>query len=199
MAVNLVKGQKIDLTKGNLGLNQMMVGLGWDPITSSTGFLTSLFGKQKQIDCDASVIMLDKTGKLKDKGDIVYFGNLTHASRSVRHMGDNVTGDGQGDDEQIYIALKDVPEQIERMIFVVNIYNCEERQQDFGMIKNAFIRIVDMNSKKELARFNLTDSYKGFTCLEVGEVYRKEGEWKFTALGMGTSDKSVKNVVERYS
>lgn len=199
MAVNLVKGQKIDLTKGNAGLNKIMVGLGWDAAKAGKGFFASLMGTQKDIDCDASVIMLDGEDRLPSSKEVVYFGNLTHSSRSVKHMGDNLTGQGSGDDEQIFIELNAVPSNISRLLFVVNIYDCIARKQDFGMIKNAFIRIVDTATNKELARFNLTDDYQGFTGLEVGEVYRHEGEWKFAALGTGTHDGGLKNMVQRYS
>ena len=199
MAVNLVKGQKVDLTKGNAGLNQIMVGLGWDPVSAGKGLLKTIFGGgQKDIDCDSAVIMVGADNKLGNNRDVVYFGNLTHPSRSVVHMGDNLTGDGAGDDEQIFIELKSVPTNIEKLIFVVNIYDCIGRRQDFGMIQNAYIRIVDNHSKKELVRFNLTDSYKGYTALEVGEVYRHNGEWKFAATGNGTSDTSLKSMVEKY-
>lgn len=199
MAVNLVKGQKIDLTKGNAGLNQIMVGLGWDPVTAGKGLLKAMFGGgQKDIDCDAAVIMVGANNKLGNNKDVVYFGNLTHPSRSVKHMGDNLTGDGAGDDEQVFIELKSVPASIEKLIFVVNIYDCISRRQDFGMIQNAYIRIVDNQSKQELLRFNLTDNYKGYTALEVGEVYRNGGEWKFAALGNGTTDVSLKDMVNKY-
>lgn len=199
MAINLSKGQKIDLTKGNEGLNQIMVGLGWDPATSERGLFSSLFGGQKNIDCDAAVIMVGADQKMTSKKDVIYFGNLAHPSHSVRHMGDNLTGDGEGDDEQILVELKSVPSSIEKLIFVVNIYDCLARHQDFGMIKNAFIRIVDNKTKKELVRYNLTDNYKGFTALEVGEVYRHNGEWKFAAVGTGTHDTGLKSLVARYS
>ncbi len=200
MGVNLVKGQKIDLTKGNSGLNQIMVGLGWDPVSSGQGLLKAMFGgAQKDVDCDAAVIMVDANNKLGKNKDVVYFVNLTHPSRSVRHMGDNLTGDGAGDDEQIFVELKSVPAHVEKLIFVVNIYDCVARRQDFGMIQNAYIRIVDSNSKQELVRFNLTDNYKGCTGLEVGEVYRHDGEWKFAATGNGTRDTSLKDMVGRYA
>ena len=201
MAVNLVKGQKIDLTKGNAGLNQVMIGLGWEPVSKTgKGFLSAMFGgKQQDIDCDASVIMLSEGDKLTDTKDVVYFGNLTHSSQSVCHMGDNLTGDGDGDDEQIFVELKKVPEHIQKLVFVVNIYDCLNRKQDFGMIQNAYIRIVDNATKTELARFNLTDNYQGYTALEVGEVYRHGGEWKFNALGNGTRDASLKNMVSRFA
>lgn len=199
MAVNLVKGQKIDLTKGNAGLNQITVGLGWDPVSAGKGLLKTLFGGgQKDIDCDAAVIMVGADNKLVNTKDVVYFGNLIHSSRSVKHAGDNLTGDGAGDDEQIFVELKSVPTQIEKLIFVVNIYDCISRGQDFGMIQNAYIRIVDNHSKEELVRFNLTDNYKGYTALEVGEVYRYNGEWKFAAIGNGTRDASLKDMIEKH-
>ncbi len=199
MAINLVKGQKIDLTKGNSGLNKIMVGLGWDPVSSGKGLISSLFGGgNKDIDCDASAIMLGAGDKLLSNKDIIYFGNLVHASKSVRHMGDNLTGDGNGDDEQIFIELNSIPAQVEKIIFVVNIYDCINRRQDFGMIRNAFIRIVDHATNQELVRFNLTDNYSGSTALVVGEVYRHDAEWKFAALGNGTNDSSLKNMVNRY-
>lgn len=199
MAVNLVKGQKIDLTKGNVGLDQLMVGLGWDAAPQGGGFLSGLFGSgQKDIDCDASAILLGENDKLSHTKDVVYFGNLTHETRSVKHMGDNLTGDGDGDDEQIFIKLSTVPSGIQKIVFVVNIYDCVSRRQDFGMIRNAFIRIVDHKTGKELIRFNLSDDYRGQTALTVGEVYRHNGEWKFAAVGIGTNDVSLKNIVNRY-
>lgn len=199
MAINLVKGQKIDLTKGNAGLNKVMVGLGWDPVSSGKGLLSSLFGGgNKAIDCDASAIMLGAGDKLLSNKDVIYFGNLVHTSKSVRHMGDNLTGDGNGDDEQIFIELSNIPAQIEKIVFVVNIYDCMNRKQDFGMIQNAFIRIIDHTTNTELVRFNLTENYSGSTALVVGEVYRQGAEWKFAAIGTGTTDVSLKNMVNRY-
>ena len=201
MAVNLVKGQKIDLTKGNAGLKQIMVGLGWEPAASTgKGFLAAMFGggAKKDFDCDASVIMLTEGDKLKSNKDVVYFGNLTHASNSVCHRGDSITGEGAGDDEQIFIDLKAVPSDIQKLSFVVNIYDCANRKQDFGMIKNAYIRIVDNGTKEELARYNLTDNYQGYTALEVGEVYRHNGEWKFGAVGNGTRELSLSEMIKKY-
>ncbi|MBE6025180.1 MAG: TerD family protein [Cellulosilyticum sp.] len=199
MAVNLVKGQKIDLTKGNAGLNKIMVGLGWEPVSAGKGFFATMFGGgQKEIDCDSAVIMLSEGDKLDSTKDVIYFGNLTHASNSVCHRGDNLTGEGAGDDEQIFIELKAVPSHINRLIFTVNIYDCISRKQDFGMIKNAFIRVVDVATHQEIARYNLTENYQGCTALEVGEVYRHNGEWKFNAVGNGTNDTSLKEMIKRY-
>ena len=199
MAINLKKGERIDLTKGNANLRQILVGLGWDSIKQSKGgFWKSLFSGGSQIDCDSSVLMLDSEDKLRRKDDLVYYSNLKHSSDSVHHMGDNLTGEGEGDDEQIHINLPDVPSEIHRLVFAVNIYNCRSRKQDFGMIQNAFIRIVDRSSNQELVRFNLTENYAGQTALIVGEVYRDQADWKFAAVGEGTTDVSISEISGRY-
>ncbi|WCK55584.1 TerD family protein [Aneurinibacillus sp. Ricciae_BoGa-3] len=200
MTISLQKGQKIDLTKGNAGLSKILVGLGWDPVKrGGSGLLGGLFGGGGQnIDCDASVIMLNEQNKITAKENIIYFGNLQSKDGSIRHTGDNLTGDGEGDDEQIIIELSRIPAQIHKLVFVVNIYDCRNRKQDFGMIQNAFIRVADMANSKELLRFNLTDNYAGRTTLIVGEVYRHNGEWKFGAVGEGTNDGSLGEVVQRY-
>lgn len=200
MSISLQKGQKIDLTKGNTGLSRLMVGLGWDPIKKSGGGLFgSLFGGgTPQIDCDASVLMLNEQNRLTRKEEIIYFGNLQSQDCSVRHTGDNLTGDGDGDDEQILVDLSKVPAHIDKLVFVVNIYDCRNRKQDFGMIQNAFIRIVDMAKQNELSRFNLTDNFAGRTTLIVGEMYRHNGEWKFAAIGEGTNEASLGEIAQRY-
>ena len=201
MSINLQKGQKVDLTKGNAGLAKIMVGLGWDPVKKAGGgFLGGLLGGGggQNIDCDASVIMLDANGKLSKKQNLVYFGNLNSPCGSVKHMGDNLTGAGDGDDEQIIIDIKKVPQDIHKLVFVVNIYDCVKRKQDFGQIQNAFIRVVDSSTNKELIKFNLTDNYAGRTALVVGEVYRHNNEWKFAAVGEGTTDTSLSELVKRY-
>ncbi|EPY2272365.1 TerD family protein [Clostridium sporogenes] len=202
MSINLKKGQRISLTKENSGLSKVMVGLGWDAVGQSgaKGLLGGLFGKggQSDIDCDASVIMLDENDRVKDKGNIIYFGNLKSKDGSVKHMGDNLTGDGDGDDEQIMVDLTRVPSSIHKLVFIVNIYNCVKRNQHFGMIKNAFIRIVNMTGNKEILRFNLTDEYSNKTGLFVGEIYRHGSEWKFAAIGEGSTAKGINDMVERY-
>ena len=195
MSINLQKGQKIDLTKGGgSGLRQVMVGLGWDEAPQSGGFFKSLFGAQPQsIDCDASVILCGANGKII-AGDAsqccVYFGNLRHSSGAIVHQGDNLTGAGDGDDEQIMVDLPRVPANIEKMVFVVNIYDGRARNQHFGMIKNAFIRLVDMDKKTEICRFNLSENYNNMTGLVVGEIYRRNGEWKFNAVGQPVAEAS---------
>ncbi|SHK30258.1 TerD family protein [Tepidibacter formicigenes] len=200
MAISLQKGQRIDLTKGNPGLSKIMVALGWDPAKKSAGgFLGSLFGGgTSAIDCDASVLMLNENGKLANKNDLIYFGNLKSKCASVKHSGDNLTGDGDGDDEQIFVELSKVPSNIHKLVFVVNIYDCVRRKQDFGHIGNAFIRIVNLSNNQEITRFNLTDDYSGKTTLIVGEVYRHNGEWKFAAIGEGTTDTSLSEISRRY-
>lgn len=203
MAISLKKGQKIDLTKGNPGLNKLMVGLGWDPVENGGGggFLKGLFGGGggANIDCDASVFMLNQDKKLTKKENLVYFGNLKSKCGSVKHMGDNLTGQGDGDDEQIYVELNKIPADVNYLVFVVNIYDCAKRKQDFGMIKNAFIRVVNGDNNQEAVKFNLTDSYAGKTSLIVGEVYRHNTEWKFAAVGEGTTDASLGNLSKRFT
>ena len=202
MAINLQKGQKIDLTKGNAGLTKLLVGLGWDPVENpkkSCGLLKSLFGggsSKPNFDCDASVFMLDEKGKYKD---LVYFGNLKSPCGSIQHQGDNLTGQGEGDDEQILVDLSKVPSDTHRLVFVVNIYDAEKRKQDFGMISNAFIRIVNQANNQELLKFNLSENYAGKTTLIAGEVYKHNGEWKFAALGESTTDIGLKALAQRYA
>ena len=200
MSISLQKGQKVSLSKeGREGLNRVVVGLGWDEAKKKGGLLGGLFsgGSNQNIDCDASAIML-RGGKLLDRNDIIFFGNLTHGSRSVQHMGDNLTGAGEGDDEQIIIELNNVPAEYDRIVFVVNIYQAVERHQHFGMIQNAFIRIVDARNNQELCRYNLSENYDGMTAMIFGEAYRHNGEWKFNAIGQATTDPGLPELCRRY-
>ncbi|MFP5115005.1 TerD family protein [Bacillaceae bacterium C204] len=203
MAINLQKGQRVDLTKGNPGLSKIMVGLGWDPVQSGGGggLFGGLFGGggSANFDCDASVIMLGTNDKLQSNKDVIYFGNLRSNDGSVQHSGDNLTGDGDGDDEQVMIDLSRVPSNIQKLVFVVNIYDCVKRKQHFGMIKNAFIRVVNPGNNQELIHYNLTDNYSGLTCLVTGEIYRHGNEWKFAAIGSGTNAASLSEVVRSFS
>lgn len=203
MAINLQKGQRVDLTKGNPGLSKITVGLGWDPVKTSggKGLLGGLFGGggSANVDCDASVIMVGENDKIRGNSDIVYFGNLKSSDGSVQHSGDNVTGDGDGDDEKVFVELNRVPAQVHKLVFVVNIYDCVKRKQHFGMIQNAFIRIVNPANSQELIHYNLTDDYSGKTSLVVGELYRHGSDWKFAAVGTGTNAAGLSEVVRSYS
>lgn len=197
MAVNLQKGQKVDLTKGNAGLKTLMVGLGWDEVAQKKGLFSGLGGKKQDIDCDASALLLTG-GRLRGNTDVVYFGNLTHDSSAIAHQGDNLTGAGDGDDEQIRVMLDRIPAQYDKIVFVVNIYQSVQRKQHFGMIQNAFIRIVDDANRRELCRYNLSENYDGMTSMIFGEVYRHNGEWKFSAIGQATNDPGLTELVRRY-
>lgn len=203
LAINLQKGQRVDLTKGNPGLTKILVGLGWDPVQSGGGggLFGGLFGGggSANFDCDASVIMLGANDKLQSNKDVIYFGNLRSNDGSVQHSGDNLTGDGDGDDEQVMIDLSRVPSNIQKLVFVVNIYDCVKRKQHFGMIKNAFIRVVNPGNNQELLHYNLTENYSGLTCLVTGEIYRHGNEWKFAAIGSGTNAASLSEVVRSFS
>ena len=194
MSVKLQKGQKVSLSKENAGLSRVIVGLGWDEIERKRSFFAP---KPQDIDCDAFAIML-KNGKLVDNKDIVYFGNLSHYTNSVNHMGDNLTGEGDGDDEQIVIDLNSIPAEYDKIVLAVNIYKAYDRRQNFGLIKNAFIRLVDARNNKEMCIYNLTEDYSGMTAMLFGEVYRYNGEWKFNAVGQGTTDGSISEFAKRY-
>ena len=207
MSVSLQKGQKVNLSKDNAGLAKVIVGLGWDEAKPSGGggggFFATLFGggaatTHQAIDCDASAIML-KNGKFVDRTDLVYFGNLKHKSGTVNHMGENLTGEGEGDDEQIVIDLSRVPAEYDKIVIVVNIYQAVQRKQHFGMIENAFIRLVDARNNKEMCKYNLTENYSGMTAMIFGEIYRHNGEWKFNAMGNGTTDPGIGELCRRFS
>lgn len=195
MSISLQKGQKVSLTKENAGLSSVLIGLGWDEAKRSRGGFFA--PKPQPIDCDASALLL-KGGKIYDKSDIVYFGNLQHKTGAVTHMGDNLTGAGEGDDEQILVDLSRLPAEYDRIVIVVNIYQALQRKQHFGMIENAFIRLVDGKTNREMCKYNLTENYSGMTAMIFGEVYRHNGEWKFNAMGQGTNDPGIGQLAQRY-
>ena len=195
MSVSLQKGQKVDLTKGNAGLRRVMVGLGWDAAEQQAG----LFGGRTQdIDCDAIAFLLNSEGKVESSSDVVFFNNLRHMSGCVLHQGDNLTGEGEGDDEQIMVDLANLPAKYERVVVLVSIYKATDRGQHFGMIRNAFIRLVDADKNKELCIYNLSENYSGMTALVFGELYRYKGEWKFNAVGQPLQVWSIAQLAERY-
>ncbi len=206
MSVSLKKGQKVNLSKEEAGLKRIIAALGWDEVKvgqtggKKKGFFASLFAPLVAaipIDCDASAILL-KDGKLTARKDLVYFGNLKHRSGAVQHMGDNLTGAGDGDDEQIVIDLEKVPEEYDRIVIVVNIFQAHMRQQHFGMIRNAYIRLVNAQNNREMCKYDLTEDYSGMTAMVFGELYRQDGEWKFNAIGQGTKDGSLTELSRRF-
>jgi tellurium resistance protein TerD len=175
MAVSLSKGQKVDLTKGNPGLSKITVGLGWDINKFSGG----------AFDLDTSVFLLGGGSKVLKETDFVFYNNMKHGSGSVEHMGDNRTGAGEGDDEQIKIDLSRIPAEYERISFTVSIHGAEETKHNFGQVSNAFIRIVNEANKAELMRYDLSEDFSTETAVMVAEMYRSSGEWKFMAVGIG--------------
>lgn len=183
------------MTKGNAGLTNVIVGLGWDPAESK-----GLFGfkKQANVDCDASALLLNADGKLTKKTNLVCFHNKQSACNSVVHSGDNLTGEGDGDDEQIRVNLSAIPSDVHRVLVVVNIYDAVNRKQDFGMIRSAYIRVMNASGGAELVRYNLSDNYSGFTALICGELYRHGSDWKFAAIGEGSHAAHVNQLAERY-
>ncbi len=176
MAVNLTKGQKVDLTKTNPGLKNIVVGLGWD---------TNKYDGGSDFDLDAAAFLLKGDGKVNADSDFIFYGNLKHESGSVEHMGDNLTGAGDGDDEQIRIDLSKVPANIEKIDFSVTIYDAEERRQNFGQVSNAYIRIFNEADGTELLHFDLGEDFSIETAVVVAELYKHNGEWKFNAIGSG--------------
>ena len=176
MPVNLQKGQKVSLTKGNPGLSKVVVGLGWDVNQFDTG---------GAFDLDAAAFLLGENGKTAASADFVFYGNLTHPTGSVQHMGDNLTGAGDGDDEQIKVDLSKVPANISKIAFTVTIYEAEQRRQNFGQVSNAFIRIYNEETGEEMVRYDLGEDFSIETAAVFGELYKNNGEWKFNAIGCG--------------
>lgn len=176
MPINLTKGQKVDLTKKNPSLKNIMVGLGWD---------VNEFDSGADFDLDAAAFMPGANGKCPTEKEFVFYGNLEHTSGAVKHMGDNLTGEGDGDDEQIEVSLAKIPPNVERIAFTVTIYDAEPRRQNFGQVSNSYIRIVDADTDSELIRYDLGEDFSIETAVVVGELYKHNGEWKFNAIGSG--------------
>lgn len=178
MAVNLMKGQKVDLTKTNPGLTKIIVGLGWD---------VNKYDGGSDFDLDAAAFMLGDSGKVAGDDDFIFYGNKEHKSGSVIHTGDNLTGEGDGDDEQIKIDLSVVPAEVTKIDFTVTIYDADTRHQNFGQVSNAYIRVINEATGEELIRYDLGEDFSIETAVVVGELYRNNGEWKFNAIGSGFS------------
>lgn len=176
MPVCLQKGQKVSLTKDNPGLSKVVVGLGWDVNQYDTG---------EAYDLDTAAFLLGDNGKVTKSEDFVFFGNLNHPSGAVMHQGDNLTGVGDGDDEQIKINLVQIPADITKIAFTVTIYNAEQRHQNFGQVGNAFIRIFNEDTGEEMLRYDLGEDFSIETAAVFGELYKHGNEWKFNAIGSG--------------
>ena len=178
MPINLSKGQKISLSKEAPGLTHIMVGLGWD---------INRYDGNADFDLDASAFLMGANGKCTCSGDFVFYNNLEHPSGAVKHMGDNRTGDGEGDDEQIFVDLAKIPANIERIAVTVTIFDAEKRRQNFGQVSNAYCRMVNDDTGEEIIRYDLGEDFSIETAMVVGELYRHNGEWKFNAIGSGFS------------
>ncbi len=175
MAVSLTKGGNVSLTKEAPGLSAVDVGLGWDANSFSGG----------EFDLDASVIMLKADGKALSDQHFVFFNNLTSPDGSVTHTGDNTTGEGDGDDELIKVSLSVVPPEVDKIVFPVSIYDADSRGQNFGMVRNAYIRVMNQAGGAEIARYDLSEDASTETAMVFGELYRNGAEWKFRAVGQG--------------
>ena len=203
--INLSKMPSIDLSKGGKGLHRVLVGLGCDPISEMNngekkGFFSKLFGSSssglsEDIDCDAFAVRLTNN-HIESSDDIVYFGHLSTRDNSIKHTGDNLTGDGDGDDETIIINLEAVTS--DSVMIGVNIYQGRRRNQHFGMLQNAYVRIVDMDTNKELCRYTLDDKYNNYVSIIFGELCKNNNEWSFIAKGEAVDANSISEVVHRY-
>jgi tellurium resistance protein TerD len=175
MGVSLAKGGNVSLSKEAPGLTAVSVGLGWDVNTFAGG----------EFDLDASAIMTGSNGKVLSDANFIFFNNLKSPDGSVEHTGDNLTGEGEGDDESIKVNLAGVPAEVEKIVFTVSIYDAENRKQNFGGVRNAFIRVVNQANNSEIARYDLTEDASTETAMVFGEIYRHGADWKFKAVGMG--------------
>jgi tellurium resistance protein TerD len=177
MSVSLSKGGNVSLSKEAPGLRAVLVGLGWD-VRTTTG---------ADFDLDASALMLGSSGKILSDQHFIFFNNLKSPDGSVEHTGDNLTGEGEGDDEVIKVNLAEVPQEVDKIVVAVSIYDAEPRGQSFGQVRNAFIRVVNQDGEREITRYDLTEDASTETAMIFGELYRNGAEWKFRAVGQGYS------------
>lgn len=205
MSINLSKGGSVNLKKEAPNLKRLKIGLGWDPVGQAgnglIGFGLGLLGRAgsgPNFDVDASVICIRPDGRHEDT---IYFGKKRHSSGAIIHSGDNLTGAGDGDDEQIQIMLDQVPATVDKMVIIVNIYDAHIRGQHFGKVKNCFVRAEDMDTGRELVKYQISDAettnpdYNNKTGIFFAEVYRYKGEWKFKAVGEGVNVRSIDDMV----
>lgn len=175
MGVSLSKGGNVSLSKSEPGLKKVRIGLGWD--TRETDGV--------DFDLDGSAFLLNESGKVRSDNDFIFYNNLKSIDGSVEHTGDNLTGDGDGDDESLIITLDAVPSEVTKVAVTVTIHDADARRQNFGMVSNAFMRVVNEDTQVEIARFDLTEDASTETAMIFGELYRHNGEWKFRAVGQG--------------
>ena len=176
MAITLSKGQKVSLTKVNPGLKNIVVGLGWDTNKYDGGF---------DFDLDSAAFLLGENDKVNSDSDFIFYNNLKHSSGAVQHLGDNLTGEGDGDDEQVKLDLSLVPQNVNKIAFTVTIHEAQERRQNFGQVNNSYVRVVNADTNQELLKYELGEDFSIETAVVVCEIYRHNGEWKFNALGSG--------------
>ncbi|MEA5468064.1 TerD family protein [Spirulina sp. 06S082] len=188
MTINLSKGERIDLSKEVPGLTNTWVGLGWDLNATDTG---------TAFDLDTSVFMLGANGKIPADPYFIFYNNLKSPDGGVEHLGDNRSGAGEGDDETIEVNLDKIDSSIQELIFVVTIHDAQERRQNFGQVRNAFIRIADAKTEKEITRYELDEDFSTEAALEFGRLYRKDGTWRFQAVGQGYNS-GLSAFVEKY-
>lgn len=177
MALTLSKGKNLSLTKTEPGLTNVLIGLGWDERQTDGN----------EFDLDASAFMLSTSGKVSGDADFIFYGQMKSACSSVEHTGDNRTGEGDGDDEALKVDLSKIPDAVQTVAITVTIHDFEARRQSFGQVSNAFIRVVNDKTGKEVVRYDLTEDYSTETAMVFGELYRNNGEWKFRAVGQGYS------------
>lgn len=191
MAVSLAKGQRVSLEKVAPGLSEVFIGLGWDVKSTDTG---------SDFDLDSSVFLLGANEKLLSDSHFIFYNNLTSPDpdKSIQHLGDNLTGVGEGDDEVIKINLKKVPADVKKMVVTVTIHEAQQRNQNFGQVQNAFVRIVNAQTKQEAVRYDLVEDYSIETVLIMAEIYQKDGEWRLNAVGAGYQG-GLQALLDRYS
>lgn len=188
MSINLNKGGRVNLSKEAPNLNKIKMGLGWDTNRSDTG---------SDFDLDGSVFLVDRTGKTTLEKNFIFYNNLQSADGSVRHTGDNLTGQGEGDDEQVLVDLLRVSSDIQEIVFVVTIHEAGQRRQNFGQVSNSIIRLVNDETNQEILRYELDEDYSSETAIEFGKLYRKENTWRFQAVGTGYNA-GLQGFVDKY-
>ena len=189
MSINLSKGERINLSKEAPGLKNAGIGLGWDINQTDTG---------SGFDLDASIFMLGANGKIPTEKYLVFYNNSTSPDGSVKHKGDSRTGEGSGDDETIEIDLSKVDASVQEIVFVVTIHEAEQRKQNFGQVRNSFIRIYDNATEKQVAKYELDEDFSRETAIEFGKLYKKDGEWRFQAVGAGYNA-GLQTFVDKYA